>query len=154
MTHYRWRSRRLQPWLCVLVLVGAGCGGDPDDLPREQVSGKVSFDGQPITKGNIQFIPAGSVQVTQIGAMINDGSYLIERKEGPVPGVYRVMVNAPDLRSEANLAGIPGKENEAPGARQSMAPKDRIPKKYNVASTLTAEVKAAGPNKLDFDLKD
>jgi hypothetical protein len=141
--------------LSALALAGShGCGGPEDNLPREPVSGKVSFEGQPVVKGNIQFIPAGS-QATQVGAMIKDGSYSIERAEGPVPGTYKVTINAPDPTGQRVRPASSDTGAEAPGdgKRAFAIPKDLIPRKYNVDSTLAVEVKAGAANTFDFDLK-
>lgn len=49
---------------CLLVLGLAGCGGQSDAVPRQAVSGTVTFGGQPLTQGTIQFLPASTEQST------------------------------------------------------------------------------------------
>src|SRR6187397_3012218 len=80
-----------------------GCGGG-DGLPRQEVSGQVTLDGQPLADGSIQFQPGetgGGPQVSG-GALIERGSYRIGRNEGLVPGPYKVMIfSHGDAQSEA-----------------------------------------------------
>ena len=72
----------------------AGCGGTGDDLPRQAVSGTVSFDGQPMKSGLIQFLPAEPGATTAGGGSIADGQYKIARDEGLVPGKYQVQITS------------------------------------------------------------
>ena len=138
--------------LAAVALAGPiGCGGPEDNLPRQAVSGKVSFERQPVVKGSIQFIPTSQDQATGAGAMIDGGSYSIARAQGPVPGRYRVLINAPDPES-ALAAGARGKA-ELLGNGPVRITKDLIPKEYNLATKLTAEVKPGQANTFDFDLK-
>jgi hypothetical protein len=83
--------------------------------------------------------------------MIERGSYSIARAQGPVPGIYKVVINAPDPGS-VTAAGTGG-AGELLGNGPVQSRRELIPKKYNLASTLTAEVKAGEPNIFDFDLK-
>jgi hypothetical protein len=138
--------------MATVALTGPiGCGGPDDNLPRQAVSGKVTFEGQKVEKGSIQFIPTGQDQATGVGAMIEGGSYSIARAQGPVPGLYKVVINAPDLGS-ASAAGAEG-AGELLGNGPAQVRRELIPKKYNIASTLTAEVKAGEANIFDFELK-
>ncbi len=76
--------------------------------------------------------------------MIKDGAFEVPREGGPVPGNYKVMIYA---QGEAS----PLPEDYMPGAPKPL-PKDLIPRKYNSKTTLTAEVKAGGPNTFKFPL--
>jgi hypothetical protein len=151
MTHWKMSGRRLSfRILATLTLAGStDCGGPEDTLPRQAVSGKVSFEGQPLVKGSIQFIPTGQDKATGVGAIIDGGSYSIARAQGPVPGLYRVLINAPDPASAASAKG----KVELLGNGPFQITKDLIPRKYNLATTLTTEVKAGEPNTINFDLK-
>jgi hypothetical protein len=126
-----------------LLLLG-GCGGPEDDLPRQEVTGSVILQGEPLSDGMIQFRPESN-QGTFASASIKDGKYAIARNEGPVAGGYRVIITSPPQSTATPAEGGPGK---APPS-----PPDRIPKKYNASSTLNAEVRAGSPNVFDFDLK-
>ncbi|WP_435019843.1 hypothetical protein TA3x_001508 [Tundrisphaera sp. TA3] len=129
----------------LLIGLMAGCGGGEitdDGLPREPVSGRVTWKGQPLAKGLIQFIPDGQGQVAPIVAPITDGRYEVAKAQGPVPGKYSVSV------TEA----VDGPPPEAmPGESPRPAPQS-IPAKYNTKTTLTRDVKAGEANTFDFEL--
>lgn len=62
----------------------AGCGGGTKGPPRENVSGKVTYDGKPVPHGFIDFrLPDGSVVST---IQIKDGAYASASGEGPAAG--------------------------------------------------------------------
>jgi hypothetical protein len=131
---------------CVLLVGVSGCGGGSDGLPREAVSGAVTFDGQPLVKGTIQFAPTSDKLPTTGQATINDGKYSIPRAEGLVPGTYKVAIASFTEVAETRLLhGVPGKP--AP------APKNLVSKLFNRDSNLTAEVKGGQPNEFNFDVK-
>jgi hypothetical protein len=131
-------------WTCALC----GCTGGTDGLPRQAVSGTVAFEGAPLASGSIQFEPdAGNQGTLQSGGvMIAAGRYELPKEKGLLPGKYKVRVFSP---SESPASGD---EATAPGPLPA-PPRERIPKKYNVATTLTAEVRADSANVFDFELK-
>lgn len=126
-----------------------GCtGAAGDSLPRQAVSGTVTFEGKPLEKGTIQFMPTkqeGGVATVGAGEIV-EGKYTIPRDLGPVPGGYRVIISAPS----PNAAAAPS--DGIPGQAPPPAP-DLIPPQYNANSTLNAEIKEGGPNVFDFPLK-
>ena len=128
-----------------LVMTFGGCSGNSDGLPREAVSGTVTLDGQPLPEGLIQFLPSSPKEVMSGGAVIEGGKFSIARNEGLLPGTYRV-----EISSSTGLEPPP--PGEPPGPAKGTA-KDLIPEQYNRKTTLTAEVRAAGPNTFDFPLK-
>jgi len=67
------------------ILVAAGCSGAKTKVA--QLSGKVTFKGQPVPTGYITFMPDSSAgNVGQIKKFdIKDGTY--DTKQGPDPGV-------------------------------------------------------------------
>jgi hypothetical protein len=121
-----------------------GCGGATDDLPRRPVSGAVTLDGKPLTDARVTFQPSGG-EGTEAGGEIIDGAYRIPRDEGPTPGDYVVRITSVSKASLPDPNAMPG---DVPPA-----PKEPIPPRYNVKSTLSAKVTEEGPNAFDFDLK-
>ncbi|NQT37401.1 MAG: carboxypeptidase regulatory-like domain-containing protein [Planctomycetes bacterium] len=128
---------------CCLPLL-AGCGqGNP--LEREAVSGAVTLDEKPLSRGNIEFAPIETGGVSS-GTAISDGRYQIERIKGLPPGKYRVRIfaaqenTAPPTPEEAALPAVhrPGVEQVAP--------------RFNTASELDAEITAGGKNECNFDV--
>ncbi len=135
-----------------VVAAASLCGcRSGDDLPRQEVSGTVTLNGQPLETGSIQFQPASDADaagaVTGGGALISNGRYQIERDKGLTPGNYKVMI--------FSHAGAEVDESEPPGESvvRSKVPSELIPATYNSATTLTAQVSKGKANVLNYDLK-
>jgi len=133
------------------MLAAVGCGVESEDgLDRHNVYGKVTLDGAPLTRGVISFEPdQGTSGGVPAGAAIIDGSYNIPQDQGPTPGRYRVSIQS------AGEGGDGLDPNAPPGAppKRKKGAKAPIPKKYNVESTLKAEVKSSGSTEANFDLE-
>ncbi len=118
--------------LAAALLVGAGCR-QRETYP---VSGKVTFNGEAVSNGEIQFLSADQTGAPAAGR-IQNGEYHLQAR----PGSKRVSIRA------ARAVG-----GKVPGALGS-AFQDYIPAEFNSESTLTAEVAASDDNQLDFHLK-
>jgi hypothetical protein len=129
--------------------VSFGCGGATDDLPRVAVSGTVTFGGEPLAQGRIQFEPASAEAKITAGGEITDGRFAISRDQGPTPGDYRIMITSSAPRSPGGDKS-PGAESK--GKMQAPAV-ELIPKEYNSKTQLTAKVEAGKSNAFDFPLK-
>jgi hypothetical protein len=116
-----------------LLLVG--CSNDP----RLAVSGTVRFNGQPLDQGRIEFHPPGA-KGNQSGAPIQDGRYRIPQANGLAPGTYEVKIFSYDTKGAKVAGDMPGE----PGKGF----KERIARKYNLATELRADVK---PGNTTFD---
>ncbi|MDG3002287.1 hypothetical protein [Paludisphaera mucosa] len=140
---------RAVAWSAAAVAVwsSSGCSeGSADGLNRQAVHGKVTLDGAPLAKGVIAFDPAdGSAGAAPAGGVIADGAYSIERATGPTPGKYKVSIRSVGGGEAAQEKAAPGMPPKKPAA-------DPIPKQYNTASTLTAEVVSGGSTTADFAL--
>ncbi|WP_220369776.1 hypothetical protein [Paludisphaera rhizosphaerae] len=137
------RSRKT--FCAVLMGMAAGCGSGEtgDGIAREPISGKVTLGGAPLNNASIQFIPSDPKAGTGTSAEIKAGEFAIPKERGAAPGGYKVMISS--------VTTDDGSASEAPGA-PSKPKADPIPKKYNVNSTLNAEVKADAPNEFTFSL--
>jgi len=84
MIRFRWIVS-----VCALAAFGPGCGGSGDTLPRQAVTGMVTYDGQPLKEGRINFTPSDPNAKDPVfgGAPIKDGKYTIDKEVGLVPGV-------------------------------------------------------------------
>jgi hypothetical protein len=115
-------------------LFAFGCG--PRDT-RVECSGTVTYAGQPVEEGAIGFFPLTGGGRSE-GAVITAGRYTARVE----PGRHRVEIRGSrPLAGKAIVSDMPG------GIRE-----DYIPKAFNDASTLEAEIPAAGPHELPFDL--
>ncbi|MDI9445306.1 MAG: carboxypeptidase-like regulatory domain-containing protein [Planctomycetota bacterium] len=113
-----------------------GCGSS--EPPTGQVAGKVTYQGEPVTKGVVTFVNSE----TGIGAsseLDSSGAYRIESVRA---GDYQVAIQPPSA---------PSPEEMAEGAKAEKSP---IPAKYHdpQASGLTATVNE-GANTADFDVQ-
>jgi hypothetical protein len=121
----------------MLLGLVCGCGGSSG---LQEVSGTVKFKGAPLDQGTIRFQSAEAAG----GSVIQNGKYVIPGKQGLKPGSYTVSISSGDTGKAVDTTAPPG-ESGAPA-------KERIPDEWNVNSKKTVEVKAAGPNKFDFDI--
>ena len=121
-----------------------GCA--PQDASRAAVEGTVRLGSQPMAAGRILFLPLdakGSV----ISAVIKDGKYKVQAKEGVAVGRNRVEIEADlplgfALDDDVAYATLGG---------QTLPP-NPVPLQFNRHSTLTAVVQAKIVNKADFML--
>jgi len=133
--------RHLGCFAILACLVGCGQGG------RQPVTGSVSYQGKPLDGAMVSFLAtdgSGVITGQVAGALVRDGRFTIPPEQGLEPGVYRVSISAPEP------GGVLTPEEKMAGA--SPRAKEGLPEKCNAATTLTAEVKAGGPNHFDFKL--
>lgn len=110
----------------------SGCRGR-DGLEKVIVSGKVSYDGDPVTNGQIYFYPAEGTKGPVSGAPVKDGTYLADAKDGVPVGTHAVKIEGYRSRSSSPDADM------LTGA-SSGAPVQYIPSKYNRATELEVTI--------------
>jgi len=134
----RIQPRRLAGFVAVLTLsafllgLTAGCGGGRGSV---SVSGKVTYDGKPLTVGSVSYHPdaskANTGKAILVGPIDAQGQYTLTDagKPGVPPGWYKVTVTA----------GVPSNPKD-----EYSLPKSLIPTKYNEPgqTPLAIEVKA------------
>ena len=127
------------------IILIAGCGGG-----KGNVTGKVSYKGQPLPYGNVQFSTSGGAFVSEIAS---DGSYSIS---GVPTGSAKITVNCQDPGYVEYMKALSsaGRDPKAPKPKGKPEDFDRIPTKYNSFETsgLTYDVKS-GNTTFDIDLK-
>lgn len=88
--------------MAVIVPAVLGCG---DGRPaRVTVSGQVLIDGQPLTTGNIKFVPEGARPSS--GAIDSAGRFTLtcyDGDDGVVPGTHRVQVSSMEVISASKV---------------------------------------------------
>ncbi|WP_425613643.1 hypothetical protein NA78x_003478 [Anatilimnocola sp. NA78] len=122
------------------LLLVCGCGSDTGG--RLPVAGTVTFQGQPLKTGSIEFSSAGGERG---GASIVDGAYSIPPMSGLLPGTYTVRVSS--ITSSAEAPAMPGES-----AAIEKANKDQIPAEFNTKSKLTYEAGKGKPAKFDVTI--
>ncbi len=139
---------RLVVGLSILPLALAvlwGCSSDPELPETFPVTGKVMYQGQPLTKGTITFLSDEGQSST--GEIQPDGTYTLstfESGDGAVEGHHRVKIVA----DTADPTLMPG---SSPGYQK---PKDLIPKKYADIQTSGLEAVVEKDGKpIDFTLQ-
>jgi hypothetical protein len=131
---------------CLILLMLGGCG---DGKPRRyEISGTVLFLGQPLDQGSILFVPR-SADVSESGAPIRQGKYVVPQSHGLAPGTYEVRISSPEPGTDVRKELDP----EQAGGEPYPIRRERIPSRYNTKSELRIEVKDSGPFTFDFDLK-
>jgi hypothetical protein len=126
--------------LLPVALLALGCG------PRlGAVKGRVTLGGQPLANAAVNFQPVGNEVNPGIGSSGRtdaNGEYslsLIDGKgNGAIVGRHRVMIRSINPAS--------GEDD------RTRPPADRVPRRYNMDSELTFDVKP-GSNVANFDLK-
>ncbi len=111
------------------------------------MTGTVTFQGQPLDSGNIQFDAVDGSGMT--GAAITDGKYSVPAETGVIPGEYTVRVSkaGDDAAAPKPVAG------EAPGDPGAFSPREEmIPEEYNLQSKLTTELTGDKENVYDVDI--
>ena len=156
-----------------VILVITSCGGTDDGLGRRfPVSGKVTYNGKPLEKGAISFVPDDPKGVGASGA-IENGSYALStggNNDGARAGKYKVTITAKEdstakakaefEKANRGLKNAAGTEDLGYIPKQFMTKaaeeaKSLIPAGYGDVrtTTLTAEVKEQS-NTIDFKLSD
>lgn len=151
------------------LLFVLGCSGDDGLATRYAVSGTVNYNGKPLEKGRINFIPKARDARPASGKIAN-GSFTLTTlttDDGAVPGEYKVSVDTKEFDEAAAKAeseklaqkhGLKGMGPQMPPevlATLNKKAKSTIPEKYSNPdkSELTATVKASS-NSFTFDLKN
>jgi hypothetical protein len=132
--------RRAALLMAMLAASAVGCSKGSD---RASVSGKVTFDGQPVASGQIAFEPRGTGRLGI--AQIADGAYKMAAEQGPTPGEYVVRITA-NRPTGAKTAGGRG------GDAQVDVYEQFIPAKFNDRSELKVQIDDAAEVVRDFEL--
>ncbi|MCC9606511.1 carboxypeptidase-like regulatory domain-containing protein [Blastopirellula sp. JC732] len=119
-----------------LVAAAVGCGGSESKMGG--VSGTVTLDGKPAADLQVTFTPQKGRPSS--GVTDAEGKYelfYIRDQRGAEPGSHVVSITTV------------AKSSPDPGPPQFV---EKVPSKYNVKTTLSADV-AKGPNTIDFKLE-
>ena len=136
--------------LLIAPLCFAGC--DAGGIKTVPVTGRVTYNGNPVTEGMVTFMPAsspaGSIYRPATSQLQPDGSYNLrtfEPGDGVIPGEYAVAIVAFDHDTWAPPQ-YPGDE-----------PDYTVPKKYVRPDTSGLEAvipaDASGPLEINFELE-
>jgi hypothetical protein len=129
----------------VLLAIMLAIGGCSKSVGRQSLEGTVTFDGKPLEKGQITFVPQGDTKGPTAGAEIVGGKFAIPAAGGTFTGKFRVEITASRSSGKKVADRTTGKPVDVY--------EQFIPKKYNVETQLTADVAGGEENRLEFALK-
>ena len=102
------------------MVVVIGCGGDDSGLGRRyKVTGKVTYKGEPVPHGTVNFMPIKPPPPEGRAASgeIKDGYYSLSTAgddDGALPGDYNVAIVAVDIDMASAVAKGPGRTSQDP----------------------------------------
>jgi hypothetical protein len=138
------RRMKCKPAVSTLLLfVCTGCSGE-DPLDRQAISGTIRIGGQPLDAGAILLDPISNHAGTAVGATVHDGSFTIIRKDGPVPGSYKVRIYA--------SSGVQAPAPKGASERKPRPMVELIPEKYNSQTELRTEIISGQTRTLTYNL--
>jgi hypothetical protein len=152
-------SSRFWPVAALVVgLLAAGCGGRKDRPPLGRVSGKVTYNGEPLAKASVVFLPDQEGIRSAMGETDEQGRYTLwtyDPGDGAPVGKHKVTVTLRGASEKAEMhpSAIGKGKGEAYYEQVAFTGKPLIPEKYfnPMTSGLTADVQR-GSNTFDFPL--
>ena len=146
-------TRRIAVWLAVACVLVAGCGrgSNPRRLP---LAGSVTFAGQPVDEGLIEFIPIDATPGPSFGGVVKAGRYDVPAAQGGYEGgTYRVQINGSRASGKTSTVDTQVFKPDGPKLQVPVM-ESFIPAKYNVQSTLRATItRQASRAGIDFALE-
>lgn len=149
--------------LCLVALLAAGCGGS-NRAETHPVSGKITYEGEPVADAHVVFHPTGDSGVIARGKTDEDGYYELttyDTDDGAVAGEYKIAISKADPSSDVVSQEV---DLDNPGAMyDSMMAGDgtevelesMLPAKYaSPASTPETRTVQEGSNEFNIELKD
>lgn len=123
----------------------AGCRKKGYDGPtRYPLTGKISYDGEPVDVGAISFLPTDAKEQRVSGGQILDGTYSVPEEKGANSGKYRVEIRWSKKTGK--------KYYDSFSMQMEDERKEGLPPRFHEKSELTVEVSDSNTN-FDFDLK-
>jgi hypothetical protein len=122
-----------------------GCGGDDFNPEYRQVTGTVTLDGAPLTRGTVSLMPEKGTNTTS-GEIDASGKFQLSTHklgDGAAPGKYRAGITAWEVAPDMLDDGTP------------VEGKSLIPEKYMNPQTsgLTAEITDEPTQTIEFRLR-
>jgi len=140
-----------------------GCGPDPN---LGQVSGVVTYKGEPVAGATVSFLPVSDEGILAVGTTDADGRYVLVApvqakgvSKGAFAGKYNVTVRKLEVTPSENArlyqeGKITYSELQSRGGSGGGTSRDLLPLQYRDVrkSGLEAEVQARKKNEFNFDL--
>ena len=133
--NFHWLQASL---VCGLLCLAAGCGNSDVGL----VTGTIQLDGEPLEGAVITFYP-----VVEGSGRANSGGASYGRTDAE--GKYELVYNRSENGAEIGKHKVVITTLEEGGGDYGPGTPEKLPKRYNLETELTAEVKS-GRNTIDF----
>ena len=125
----------------LLLFLLPGCSSG-DGFERIGVSGKVTYQGQPVVKGQIRFVPQPGTKAPVVIEAIRDGHYATKTSGGVPVGTYRVEIRAFDPNAPPQKTP------------QDLPPRQLLPEEHNTKSRVIVVLESGDTDlERDFDLE-
>lgn len=149
---FRGDSRRVFVWLAMGGMLLAGCGR-ASKLRRLPLAGSVTFAGQPVDDGLIEFIPVDSTPGPSFGGEVKAGRYAVPKVHGGHEGgVYSVQITSSRPSGKKYTVNTNTLSPDAQDIEVQVM-ENFIPAKYNTESTLRVTItREASRTGIDFAL--
>lgn len=151
------QRRAFGSFLMVAIAMSSGCESKPKaiygTLGLVSVSGRVTFDGQPLAKAVITFDDAQDGTFSY-GQTDSNGNYKLRLDSdmmGVKPGKKIVRISTTRKILGLNSSEEGGESNSEGGTAKPESPKELVPDKYYKKSELTADVTASNKS-FNFEL--
>ncbi len=123
--------------LLACLLAFAGCSGSDG---RQEISGTVTLDGEPLESGLINFRPAKGTKANSSGGTITEGRFQLPAAKGLMPGEYIVRVQS--FKKSGRKVNDP----------QMGEIDELLPVRFNEMGALKATISDGSENQLEFAL--
>ncbi len=144
------------------VMAVLGCGDDSGLPQRYKISGKVTYKGEPVAHGTVNFLPTKPPPEGRAATGdIKDGYYQLSTvgdNDGALAGDYKVAIVA--LEVDLSKAAAPKEQGgmihqgDAAHQKAQKEAKPLIPLKYSTGETSGLKQTVDGAKTINFDLTD
>jgi len=132
----------------MIAVLGTGCNKQQNPDGREDVSGKITLNGQILkANANIRFVALSDDRAAGGGGQVNAGKYHLTGQDAIKPGKYKVRIEAYELYDRKTLAPATGETGDFDFYQVVL-----VPPEFNVESTLEFEVVAGKKNVFNYDI--
>lgn len=150
----------------IAAMLTAGCSGSAPKPKTVPVTGKVTYQGQPVAGANVAFLGTGPNTPSAMGKTDTNGVFeltTVDPGDGAAPGTYQVTVTKMVAAKSAGSKGPMSMEDAAKRATPEGPPKEEeagggslLPEQYAKAATsnLSFVVEAGKKNDFPIELKD
>jgi len=147
------------PLLLVSGLFVAGCGPRIDEKGRHNIRGTVTYNGTPLTTGEVTFspletkAPSGAQRAGGLAHIQSDGTYALTRDLGLFEGTYQVRIRSSKLVYADTKQDVPMSSYDPYAAdAKPVAMVQLIPEKFQTKPQITITVGTDKDQTHDFAL--